>query len=358
MFIQKCKRASFAAAAACATVIVLSGCGGGGGGGMNLSPADIQAADPSRTQGAAVGAAGSLPRFGSVTQSTNRNTAGVSTDAASATFEGGGLNVEIARADASTLVLDTDDAVEDSRIPGASPSVSAHAWTTGSVTDDGATVSSVRVAWATDDPTDWLASGYWLHLSGNVRSGIVTGAEAGAFVDGPELSLSNPPDMPVSGTASYAGTAAGLYVSEIGTDVSGVARESIGIADFSGTIALSADFSARTIQGNIRDIVSSGILVDGASGEAREFTGQSSNSQIHLAATPFNPDGTFRGTGVTFTNPGLTVTESSGSWGGMFSNIPDADGDPRLVAGTFGGRATTSGGSRRGFIGFFGADKQ
>ena len=78
-----------------------------------------------------------------------------------------------------------------------------------SYTDTSATLAEVAVDWANGDPADYLAGGYWLHADGNVAAGIVTSVEAGAFVDGPELSLSNPPTLPVRGTANYRGAAAG-----------------------------------------------------------------------------------------------------------------------------------------------------
>ena len=37
---------------------------------------------------------------------------------------------------------------------------------------------------------------------------------------------------------------------------------------------------------------------------------------------------------VTVTHPERTVTESGGSWDGRLSTRPDADGNPRLVAGS------------------------
>ena len=55
---------------------------------------------------------------------------------------------------------------------------------------------------------------------------------------------------------------------------------------------------------------------------------------------------------------GRTVTDTSGSWGGQFSNIQDAAGNPRLVAGTTGADWTESDGSRGAFVGAYIATAQ
>ena len=94
-----------------AGTVTLAGCGGGGGG--NVRPSgdgfaprtvnDAYSADPGRTRTAAARVASSLPRFGSVTQSTNRGVSGVTTDAASTTFDGRNLSLTVSRQDGSSL---------------------------------------------------------------------------------------------------------------------------------------------------------------------------------------------------------------------------------------------------------------
>ena len=56
--------------------------------------------------------------------------------------------------------------------------------------------------------------------------------------------------------------------------------------------------------------------------------------ELHFGVTDINPNGSFVNTDVTVVHPERTVTESSGSWDGRLSNQPDADGNPRLVAGS------------------------
>ena len=54
---------------------------------------------------------------------------------------------------------------------------------------------------------------------------------------------------------------------------------------------------------------------------------------MHFARTPISANGTFESTEVEVIHPERAVVESEGSWSGRFSNIPDTDGNPRLVAG-------------------------
>ena len=59
-----------------------------------------------------------------------------------------------------------------------------------------------------------------------------------------------------------------------------------------------------------------------------------------LSPAPIGPDGTFRDDGVTVEIDGRAIAASAGAWGGRFSDIADAAGDPRLAAGTAGAEWT------------------
>ena len=103
--------------------------------------------------------------------------------------------------------------------------------------------------------------------------------------------------------------------------------------------------------------ISSLLFVDASSGEPQELGGTVLPHQIHLLA-PLSMDGTFRngsdgGVNVTLVAGNAELTESSGTWGGKFSNIQDAAGDPRLVAGTVGASFKTSLGGEGAFFGTF-----
>lgn len=361
--------------AAVAGTLGLAACGGGGGGGGGgpaVKIADIRAADPAETISNAGAAATAVQRFGSVTQSSNVDGTGVTTDRAGAAFADGRLRVTVARQGKTALLLDTNDAVAAGQgrdtlfgIPGAARTV--RSWATLNVTGNAATISGVAASWANDDPADWLAGGYWLHLTGSgfgTASLDVTGAEVGAFVDGPELS-SQPASLPTSGTATFRGLAAGLYASEYGTDFDEIPRGSTEIGDFEGVATLTADFAGNTVSGCIGctgQVRLTGIFIDGASGATREFDA-ATDYRVHLGALSFDGSGRFSGDGVTLSNPtleraGIRYLRTVGSWGGQFSNQPVATGEPRLAAGTFGGETATGGGSRGVFIGAFAAGKQ
>ena len=108
-------------------------------------------------------------------------------------------------------------------------------------------------------------------------------------------------------------------------------------------------------QGGFR--ISDLLFVDGSSGEPQELGGRVLRHQIHLLA-PLSMDGTFRngsdgGVNVTLVAGNAELAESSGTWGGKFSNIQDAAGDPRLVAGTVGASFKSSLGGEGAFFGTF-----
>ena len=363
-------------------LFTLAACGGGGGDGPKTmaqaqaetrTEADrnrVRTADPEKTLQGAKGAADSLPRFGSITQSTNRDANGVTTDRASAAFDGVGLTVTVTRADSSTLTLDTADAIIEadalpdrlSGIPGVARTI--RSWGTVNIADRAATISGLSVTSASGDSSDWLAVGVWLHIAGqNLLStaSTVTSSDMGAFVDGPEL-RSPPENLPGTGTARYEGYAGGTFANRYGTGFAGIAPGSTGFGGFDAVATLTANFADNTISGCIGckgDILSTGVFTDGTTGAQRTFTNTSSDAQLRLGTTPINSDGTFRTDDVTLFIPTeLGVTEQGGSWGGRFSTIPVATGEPRLTAGTFGGRATYTDSSQLIYVGAFGAGKQ
>ncbi len=178
--------------AACAVAfggaLLLSACGGGGGGGGGSPAAQapapapepaaqaparaptradvnrLRAADPAKNLDSVAGAARALPRFGSVTQSTNVDSSGVTADRASVVFDGTGMTVKVTRADSSVLTIDTADAVvEEERpdtrflIPGALRT--ERSWGTLNISDRAATLSGIGVTSAVGDSDDWLALG-------------------------------------------------------------------------------------------------------------------------------------------------------------------------------------------------------
>lgn len=321
----------------------------------------LAAANQAVARAATAGAANSLPVFGdSITQSGNRDDDGVSSDRASTDFDGDRLIASIMRENAAPLSFDTaTDTVDSVDLPYIS-GYTLRTWALVDVTDDGASVSYHLVNWNNADPMDYLAAGYWIHLGGEVQPLQFSDAEAGVFVDGPELSTLTPPVLPESGQLAYGGAAQGFYIGRYGENPV-VAEGSTEYGEFIATIQLAADFGAGTIGGCLGCLggfrVGDLFFVDAASGEQRELGSRVLAHQIRLQA-PLSTDGSFRngrddGATVTLAAPNAELTASSGTWGGKFSNIPNEAGNPRLVAGTFGASFTTSLGGEGAFLGTF-----
>ena len=353
----------------------LAACGGGNGGTLpvasmtpqipDISREGALTADPGAGRNAAGAAAQSLPRFGSVTQSTARGVSGISSDAASTTFNGSNVAVTITRENSSAIALNTtknalSGAVQTSPLSGHD----YKDWYILEAGARGATIAYTAVTWDNDDPTYYLAGGYWFHVAGDLQSGIVTGAEVGAFVDGPEIAMSNPPNMPVSGQAKYSGPAGGVYSAHYGTDsaaATGYAVGSLELGEFASRVDLVADFANAAISGCVGcqgGVTANGAIVSPGGDLLESFSDVNVPIRTRLGSTPFNASGEFRGRNVSIESSYTFVSSSSGAWGGKFSNIPDTEGEPRLVAGTFGGEGNTLGGSELVFIGAFFAPKQ
>lgn len=347
-----------------AATFTLAGCGGGSSGG-NTRPdtppartvSDAHSTDPARTTRTAARVADSLPRFGSVTQSSNRGVSGISTDAASTTFNGRDLTVTISRQDGSRLRLDSArHAVPEFTATGLSP-IAGHSykeWAMLDYTNTSLALSAAGVSWSNTDPTDYLAGGYWMHATGDLSSERITGMEIGAFIDGPELN--GTASVPVSGTATYHGTAAGLGVQRMGTEgiTAGIPQGTYLLGEYRGDLELTARFDTGQVEGTIDQMYVSGIA-EAPNGDTEAFEG-ANPTVIYLHPLDIDGDGTFRGAGVTVTHPLYNIVESEGTWGGRFSTIDDRQGNPRIVAGTHGAATVSSGGTEVSFVGaFYGA---
>ena len=100
---------------------------------------------------------------------------------------------------------------------------------------------------------------------------------------------------------------------------------------------------------------------DGISAAATLLTANETDSADYLTAgyrlrletTEFDSSGTFVGQQLRLEHAVLSITSIAGVWGGQFSNVADSDGDPRLVAGTFGAEAISTGGSEGSFLGSY-----
>ena len=127
--------------------------------------------------------------------------------------------------------------------------------------------------------------------------------------------------------------------------------------EYEGVVTLTADFADGTLSGCIGctgDLVTRrahfGIFLGD---EVRDVRAVAADYELHLGVTPFDPDGTFEHHDVEVRHPDRTVTHSEGDWGGTLSNVPDRDGNPRLVAGFSDAVFEEGDGSVGEFIGTF-----
>ena len=206
------------------------------------------------------------------------------------------------------------------------------------------------VDWNSADPTDYFAGGYWIHIDADSSTQTITDLELGAFADGPEFRTR--PSLPTVGTAQFNGLAGGVYVSKYGTD-RGLPAGSTEMGVYIGNVRLNANFVNPQISGLINNIQLSSVnrVVNGTV-QAGPVT-QSTEYQVHLDSLNIREDGTFSGDGVRITHPSLDIVRSTGKWGGKFSDRHDSAGNPRAVAGTHAGTATTAGGGEGTFLGAF-----
>lgn len=326
-----------------------------------LTPAHVFTRDLHQFREAVHLVATAEPSFGSVTQAVHEGAiAEVESDGTTVTVEPGveipRVVFTVRRTDESELSMstDTDRFESSSQIRGmVRPAIRTALLYYDEYEVD---YSMVVVDWASDDATDYLAGGYWVHAEGDVYgTHVFTGVEGGAFVDGPEID--GTPEMPMTGTATYRGYAAGAYGGQYADDIPGVPEGTIEFGEYEGRIALEVDFADETISGRVTHIDIGRYIEEPGADEAYFRQLNNSGYELVLGSTPLSSDGTFTGTDVTVTHPLFTIS-STGSWGGRFSTIDDSDGNPRRVAGTAGGTGTTPGGSRAHFAGMFYADSE
>lgn len=273
-------------------------------------------------------------------------------------FAGPKLRVFLTLEDGREVSVNTtDDAVDSRSAATPVPGHQARDWTFIKDVEEGTSIAYALVSWDGDNPTDYLMAGWWAEFPNqhfpelSFRDSIQY-----AIVDGPEIDPSTPPELPLDGQATYIGQAGGLYAYVLGTDWGDDAGAYV-IDEYEGTITITAGFADATLSGCIGctgDLVTRrahfGIFLGD---EVRDVRAIAAHYELHLGVTPFNPDGTFEHVDVTVKHPERTVTHSEGHWGGSLSNVPDQDGNPRLVAGFSGADFEESDGSAGHFFGTF-----
>ena len=258
-------------------------------------------------------------------------------------FDGDKLTVFVRNRerDGRQLHLNTVRDVAETRIESTRlPNHSARSWVLENSAQDSRSQVYALVAWNNDDPTSYLAVGWWLHQSDDADD-----LERVIFTDGPEIdSGANPPEMPITGQAHYGGVAGGIFFYEFGSEWD--EREGGYTYDeFRGWMNVVADFDSGTLSGclgcvgDLRrnrqhleyrfDRISEDYLPD--------VPPPLEGYEVHFNPVAYNEDGTFEtafdSAAGTMRHPERNVTESRAFWGGGISNIDDADGNPRLVSG-------------------------
>ena len=139
-------------------------------------------------------------------------------------FDGNVLTVDLS-SDDRTLKLNTlRDAIATEEFRPPLPNQSGRSWVLRNTAYDSTSLVYAVVSWDNDDPTDYLAAGWWVHVP--VAAPGPRNIERAIFIDGPEIdSTTNPPDMPVSGQAYYVGGAGGVVQYEFGSSWGGLAGQ-------------------------------------------------------------------------------------------------------------------------------------
>ena len=221
---------------------------------------------------------------------------------------------------------------------------------------DGRVFLYALASWDNADPTDYLAAGWWLIYPPDVPIWAFETAARGVFLDGPELDASNPPDLPLAGTASYVGAMGGLYAYNYGRSWGELAG-STEITEFTGPVSLTADFDRNRLTGCLGcqrpiETAPGRHLAPAVPWGADDPAALPANYDVRFEAS-IGASGSFEDTGIIVTHPDRPVVSSAGTWQGQFSNVPDVVGNPRRVVGSTDVLFAEDDGSHGRFTGIF-----
>lgn len=238
------------------------------------------------------------------------------------------------------------------------PNHSGRRWVMGKTNREGTSIAYALVSWDNDEPTDYLAAGYWMRFDGFRRDYDlpIAAADLVMFIDGSEIDPALPPELPVSGTASYTGQAGGIYTYSYGNGWTGYDGPEVG-EEFYGPMTVEANFDDMTIAGCIGcagDLwIERTHLYSVFGRRVDEPLATPTDYEIQFAPTKIEPEGNFLGEDVTVAHPTRTVTEAGGEWSGSLSNRPAPDGNPRFVAGVASAEFMEDDGSEGAFNSIF-----
>ena len=193
---------------------------------------------------------------------------------------------------------------------------------------------------------DYLVFGYWLQEDGNADN-TANDPQFGAFMGGARTA---PVAVEITGMATYAGSATGLYTAGESVDYfegAATLKAKFGLADVSGTITGTIDDIVAGGQSMENDVIHLNSGTIGSTGEITDGMARMGTPEVEdlVATYPYN-----------------------GSWSGRFYNgtadnsattdVNESHVAPRSVAGTFGVTGTMGEGDdavTRSYVGAFGA---
>ena len=278
------------------------------------------------------------------------------------TFADGVLSVDVPYHDGRTRTLDTvrhQDGSWGIYLPRPlQPGHSSREWLLSENHYDGRILLYATVSWNDADETDYLAAGWWLVYPPGAPIRAFESATRGVFLDGPELDPASPPDLPLTGTATYVGGAGGVYTYNYGRNW-GELADSSEFTEFAGPISLTADFDRNRLTGCLGcvgpiEIDPGRHLYPIVTWRTPDPAASPADYDVHFEAS-FGATGAFEDTAITVTHPDRTITTSAGTWQGQFSNVPDVDGNPRRVVGSTDVHFAEDDGSQGRFTGIFDA---
>ncbi|MDE0330610.1 MAG: hypothetical protein OXL41_01965 [Nitrospinae bacterium] len=278
------------------------------------------------------------------------------------TFVDNVLSVDVRYHDGRTRTLDTVRHHEASwgiYLPRPlQPNHSSREWLLAENHYDGRILLYAVASWDDTDPADYLAAGWWLVYPPGAPIRAFESATRGVFIDGPELDSANPPDLPLTGTATYVGGSGGLYTYNYGRNWGELAG-STEYTEFAGPVSLTADFGNKRITGCMGclepiETAPGRHLFPAVPWQGTDPAALPADYDLHFSAS-FDAAGSFEGNEVTVTHPERIITTSAGTWRGQFSNVPDAEGNPRRVVGSTDVHFAENDGSSGNFTGIFDA---
>ncbi len=306
--------------------------------------------------------ANNSPNFGSTTQSSNGDSNNKTTDRVETMMDANGelsLTIRDSNDDISVQLDSRDDLFEnlngtawmDDTEQDYPQGWSGNGWALAKQEGNEVVVGFAYTSWEDTDVTNYLAGGYW--VKGNEADGVT---ELGAFVDAGPGSVYSYYDgqnaswqNPVTGTATFLGSAEGAYVDSIGE---------AGI--WWSRLMLSANFATNSITGCIGcqaadpSGIDQGVYTYTTIDDLRDDRWTEEDLYVSLRGGSISNDGSFEGSLKLLELSTNTELDSNGKWGGLFSENSSSSTHPSEAGGTLAG-TTTSG---IGFAGVFHGRRQ